>query len=588
MDRSDSPLTPALSPQAGRGRLQFFALAAVVFGALAAWVLWPQSGGPAGPSIAERAKQGGTAAAGLSANIIPNDDLPPEGTRSLFDHLIAQNEVLPFPFGKLVALIQAQDPDGKAPVALMIPRGRSLLKAQADFDRPRVLVAADFQAPDTEAALGLAPRGQLFFGFVEDAAEIEVISYNEAAGRYEFQLVQDYREGGQPRIVYARRAICTTCHQGAAPIFPQRPWSETNAHPEITRRIVEARGPEPYMQVPLAVPLSTPERFDELTDIANFIPVAQRIWLDGCGGGPAGAACRREMFRLAVDFAIDPGGFEGGVVASRLRAMQAVSWPQAGIGVADADLHNRDPLAEPPSLRSVLRSLFMRSTQHAPKSNEDLAEFDRLPKLPAELDPVVLRPPKRVLTAAVFDGVFGLAQFLTTSDARLLERLAPDGRGRAQAVARMPAALFEPAPFARVRLLGGLLAALRQPPRGYAFLDTSEMSPPQALGVPPLALAEGSKLEPFARYCFACHRGNPAKRLNFMAGKDEAEVLANIEAKGEIRDALDWERYRGTDREAKLMPPADSHQRRELEAALATDPQLLEEMRKVVPALFDF
>jgi hypothetical protein len=36
------------------------------------------------------------------------------------------------------------------------------------------------------------------------------------------------------------------------------------------------------------------------------------------------------------------------------------------------------------------------------------------------------------------------------------------------------------------------------------------------------------------------------------------------------------------------MPPADSHQRRALEAALAQDPQLLEEMRRVVPALFDF
>ena len=62
----------------------------------------------------------------------------------------------PVPFDKLVAMIQAQDPDGRAPVALMIPRGRSLLKAQADFHRPRLLVAADFNAPDTDAALGLA------------------------------------------------------------------------------------------------------------------------------------------------------------------------------------------------------------------------------------------------------------------------------------------------------------------------------------------------------------------------------------------------------------------------------------------------
>jgi len=570
-------------------RFRVFALAAVAFGALAAWALWPQSGGPAGPSITERAQQAASPANSLSAKVIAGDDLPPEGTRSLFDHLIAHNEVLPFPFEKLVALIRAQDPDGKAPVALLIPRGRSLLKAQADFDRPRVLVAADFQAPDSDVALGLATRGQLFLGFVEDAAEIEVISYNEAAGRFEFQLVQDYREGGVPRIVYARRAICTTCHQGAAPIFPQRPWNETNAQPQITERIVGARGAEPYLGVPVAVPLATPERFDELTDVANFIPVAQRIWLDGCGDGPAGRECRREMFRLAVDFAIDPGGFEGGVVAGKLRTMQAATWPAGGIGVADGDLRNRDPLAEPVSLRGVLRALFTTGPrERAPRSNEDLAEFDRLPKLPADLDPVVLRPPKRVLTAAVYDGVFGLAQFFTSSDARLLERLAGDTRQRAQAVARMPDALFEPAAFARVRMLSALLAALRQPPRSYAFLDTSEMSPPQALGVPPLALGEGSELKPFAEYCFACHRGNPARRLDFMAGKDEAEVLAGIKAKSEIRDALDWQRYRGTDKEATLMPPRDSHQRRELEAALAKDPQLLEEMRKVVPALFDF
>jgi mono/diheme cytochrome c family protein len=174
------------------------------------------------------------------------------------------------------------------------------------------------------------------------------------------------------------------------------------------------------------------------------------------------------------------------------------------------------------------------------------------------------------------------------SDAKLVERLAPDAARRAKAVARIADAEFDPKPFARVRLLNALLVALGGKTREYAFLDTSEMSPPQALGAPALTLAEGSPLAPFAQYCFACHRGNPAKRLDFMAGKDEAEVLANLQAKAEIRDALDWDRYRGTDKQGTLMPPEDSHQRRELEAALARDPQLLEEMRQVVPALFDF
>ena len=71
----------------------------------------------------------------------------------------------------------------------------------------------------SDADLGMLLRGRLFFGFVEDAREIEVISYNEAAGRFEFQLVRDYFEGGVPRITYAKRSLCTSCHQGEAPIF---------------------------------------------------------------------------------------------------------------------------------------------------------------------------------------------------------------------------------------------------------------------------------------------------------------------------------------------------------------------------------
>ncbi len=572
-----------------KGVRPIFWVAALLAGALVAWLSWPEPAGQ-GPSVSERARHGAARPGVLSSQVIPGEDLPPEGTRSVFDHLIAQNEQLPYPFARLVALVGAQDPEGRAPLVLLIPQGRSLLKASAHFARPRVLVAADFQAPNTDHAFGLAARGRLFLGFVEDAAEIEVISYNEAAGRYEFQLVQDYREGGVPRIVYARRAVCTTCHQGAAPIFPQRPWSETNANPDVARRIVDARGGDgAYAGVPISIALAVPERFDELTDVANFVPVTQRIWLDGCGDGAAGNACRRELFRLAVDFALDPGGFDGGGATGRLRAMQAAAWPKGGIAVAEADIRNRDPLAEAAGPRAWLRGLLAPRPRTGPRDAEQaLADFERLPRLPLELDPVAARPPKRVLTPAVVDGVFGLAQFFTASDVALLERHAGDPARRHAALAQLPEALFAPAPFARVRLLGALLAALRAPAREYAFLDTSQMSPPQALGVPPLALAAGSKLAPFAQYCFACHRGNPARRLDFMAGPDEAAVLAGIEAKGEIRDVLDWERYRGTDKEATLMPPADSHQRAALEAALAQDPQLLEEMRKVVPSLFEF
>ena len=56
----------------------------------------------------------------------------------------------------------------------------------------------------------------------------------------------------------------------------------------------------------------------------------------------------------------------------------------------------------------------------------------------------------------------------------------------------------------------------------------------------------------------------------------------------EIRDALDWARYRDTDQAAKLMPPADAPQHAALKVAMQQNPKLLEQMRAVVPGLFDF
>ncbi len=530
-----------------------------------------------GVSVAERAKQSSAASGAVSARTISDDDLPPEGTRSLFDHLLAQNDGLPYPFAKLIALIQRQDPQGKPPVSLMIPMGRSLLKASADFAHPRVLVAADFHAPDNDASLGFAPRGQLFLGFVENAHEIEVVSYNEAAGRYEFQLVQNYCEGCVPRIVYARRTICTTCHQGGTPIFPQRPWSETNGQPEIAAEIVAARGAEPYLALPVVNPLSAPERFDELTDTGAFRVAAQRAWLDSCSN----AACRRQMLKVALKFGLNPGGFDAeDTEAKKLRELQAGS-----ISVPESDIRNRDPLAEQRGIKGFFRMLFTRkSTEPGAKDNEDLEAFDRLPKLPADLDPVASRPPKKVLSAGDLDGAFALAQFFTESDFKRLDAAADYQWPKlVTRVDRLPDDFFKPAPFVRVRTLQALLGKV-----DYCCLDVSEMSPPIAAGVPPLALVENSPLKNFEAYCFACHRGNPAKRLNFMDGKTEDEVLANIRDKGEIRDALDWPRYRGTDKESKLMPPSDSHQHAALERDLAQNPKLLDDMRSQVPGLFDF
>lgn len=570
-------------------KTRWIALSLIVL-ASAGWFLWPGGSPLGGPSVQDLAQQAGTRAAALTAKSISTEDLPPAGTRSLFDHLIAQNDGLPYPFEKLVALIAKQSPEGVAPLTLLIPEGRSLLKAQADFVNPRILLAADFQAANTPAALGLAPRGQLFLGFVENAGEIEVISYNEAAGRFEFQLVQDYRKGGVPRIVYARRAICTTCHQAGAPIFPQRPWNETNGQPEIAAKLHEARGNElAYLGVPLSVPLSVPERIDELAEVGNFIVATQKIWVDACGDS---ADCRKQMLKVALRYLWNPAEFDATQGdAQTLRTLQTKHWPAEGVAVGQKSIRNRDPLAEARGIKGWWRAFWTpKSTEPGAKSNEDLDAFDRLPKLPAALDPLTPRAPLRILTAQDIDGAFGLASMITTPDFKQLEQAADYKLDRLLAsVDRADSSLFVAAPFSRVKAVKGLLHALGHKAEiGYCCLETKELSPPVVLGVPPLKISAGSPLKNFEHYCFACHRGNPSKRLDFMAGATEEETLTNIKAKSEIRDALDWERYRNTDKANKLMPPPDSHQHKMMEDDLAKNSKLLEEMRSAVPSLFDF
>ncbi|MEK6789014.1 MAG: hypothetical protein AABY68_08705 [Pseudomonadota bacterium] len=565
-----------------RKSLKILLLAILVMAALI-WWFKPAS---SDASITALVKPPAAQAGSVHASKVASTDLPPPGTRSLFDHVIAQNDGLPYPFEKLVKLLQDQHPQGELPVAVMIPHGRSLLKAQADNQHPRLLVAADFEAPNKAGGLGLAPRGQLFLGFVEQASEIEVLSYNEGAGRFEFQLVQNYCKGCVPRIVYARRAICTTCHQGGGPIFPQRPWNETNGQPEIAAAIAQARGTAPYMGIAVRQPLSAPERFDQLTDIGSFFNVTQKLWLDGCG--LEGNDCRRLMLKLALRYADSPGSFDVGSPDARtLQQLQARHFPAAGIAVPESDLFNRDPLAEQQGIKGWWRSLWVRPIKpgEGAKNNEDLTAFDKLPKLSVRLDPLSLRPPKQILKASDLDGVYGLASMFSEADLASLGALTGYDTKRLEArVEQLPDALFAAKPFVRIEMLRALLAQ----PAAYCCLDTAEMSPPVASGVPPLKIVKHPELKAFEQYCFACHRGNPAKRLNFMAGAREDEVLANIQAKTDIREALDWARYVGTEKASKLMPPQDSVQYQELKAAQDKDSNTLARMRDVVPSLFGF
>jgi mono/diheme cytochrome c family protein len=351
----------------------------------------------------------------------PGENLPPIG-RSLFDQLFAVARhgqaatVLPFPFEALLASLDAQlarDPASPLPPAkrVLIPLGRSLQRTAAApdyFVYPRVVVAVD-----SEPALPTAPflKDRLYIGYQEKSAILEVISYNETAGRFEFQLVKDYRAGGKPQVVYANRSLCFACHQNGAPIFPRALWDETNANPQAAA-LLAASGRR-FHGIPLERGVDIPYAIDNATERANGFALTQRLWREGCGGSDAIARrCRAGLFAAALRHALSAGqvwmpdaAFEQSVAAP-LRAEARRRWP-GGLAVGNPDLPNRNPL------------------QNLADWPPDRAARIARSHVPARFEPLVPRPPREIWQAEAPGAlgllVAGLAEFVASPERRRLE-----------------------------------------------------------------------------------------------------------------------------------------------------------------------
>lgn len=410
------------------------------------------------------------------------DDLPPVG-RSRFDQLIG-NAPVPYPFPRLLNTINRQmqtDAGGLPPLkATLIPLGRSLQREAGapDFFRfPRVVAAAD----GTSKRGFLPLKDRLFLGFHEKGTVIEVISYNDAAGRFEFQVVRDYRKGKTPQVFYARRSLCLACHQNAAPIFARPLWDETPANPAIATRLKQAR--RDFYGIKMTG-TDIAYFIDAATDRANLFAVWQTLWQQGCGTGEAGDRCRMEAFAAALDYARHGALPVPGILPTLDRVWPS-RWPR-GLAVPNPDLPNRDPLA----------------------AMQDPAN-----------DPLLLRPLLEIWKAADKTAfVVGLAGML---DANALQQLksadlsAPLERLRARGV-------FAVRPFSH-DLLDGLLSETGMPRK------TSRISLPPARTEPATALREaGPLVAPFRTHCASCHDTTLPHPPNFLHGSP-AEVEARLE-----------------------------------------------------------
>ena len=134
----------------------------------------------------------------------PGPDAPPTG-RSLFEMLFAGG--VPFPFSSLLDRLK-EEVGAHRVVTALVPLGRSLQRFSAHpnyFDSPRLVVAVTGDRGAGPGTHRLADR--VYLGFQPVADVIEVLSYNEDAGRFEFQEIVGYTSGRYRQIRQADRRV---------------------------------------------------------------------------------------------------------------------------------------------------------------------------------------------------------------------------------------------------------------------------------------------------------------------------------------------------------------------------------------------
>lgn len=328
---------------------------------------------------------------------------------SRFDELFhdpAAGYRIPYPFAALVEALAARVDNGahSGVRQAIIPRGRSLLRDAAapdHFRLPRVVIALEGEPATSAGDPGRVLEYRLFVAHQPATESLEIVSYNDAAGRFEFQVVDDYAAGKRPRVRPANRAMCLGCHHNAAPIFPRNPWSETNANVAVANRLLAA-APARYGSL-IGLVSNDAGVIDLLSERANYLSAAQFFWRQGC----ATARCRTALLRAVLQYRLaaetsfdwhDPRF--GAEFAREFERRFARHWPH-GVALAGSRIPDRDPFAGEPH---------------------------------REHDPLMPRPPqatwRRVDSVLTRGLVYRLAGFFTRADIRRIDAYLRGGYGR--------------------------------------------------------------------------------------------------------------------------------------------------------------
>lgn len=257
---------------------------------------------------------------------------------------------VPYPLGALVARLSAQLAEGESGLrVVLIPVGRSLQRHSAGdahyFDTPRAVIAVTGEPASPDAPL---LKDRLYIGFHAAANLLEIISYNPGAGRFDFEIVDDYRAGGTPRLRAGNRGLCLACHQNDAPIFSRQSWDETSGSAVIAG-LLEKTGKD-YYGLPWRHGIDVPNAIDDATDRANLLPVAQTIWRTGCTASAQADAvgCRARLLWHTLLARLGgvppPATLADDTALAPLHTQWKLRWPD-GLPIPSPDIPNRQPFA---------------------------------------------------------------------------------------------------------------------------------------------------------------------------------------------------------------------------------------------------
>lgn len=428
-----------------------------------------------------------------------DEDRPPVG-RSLFDRLYLSEGGyrIPFPYSAIVSDLKSKVDGAVRPLSgvkgAILPLGRSLQRKAGYpevFRFPRVVIAVDGELKREGLAFPPDTRDRLYIGFNEKAKVLEIISYNEEAGRFEFQVAHDYDEGKTPKVLYARRRACLACHQNEAPLFSDAPWDETQANPRVSAKLQEALG-KSYQGLPTSSTQDQPYDFDLSKGRANMLSVYQRAWQQLCANPGCRLALLREAIRMRLEGTAEmdankvrPNGFEK-------------EWRRffgAELKIPNGTVPNRDPLFQKDTL-------------------ENLVEVE------SEFEPLNLRAPLETWEYSVenMGRLFaGVARMFTDAEIKdIKRRLSNQTIDAAVRKIEGSDALKGKGAFPKQKILRTLYAA-----NGWPFDDKTPRYPPPAVDSNEEILKniKGSHELGTFRRCAACHNNTIGVPPNFLHGE---------------------------------------------------------------------